>query len=499
MRTSSNTPLLFPQANSLLILFTVINLFNFLDRYVLSAVLVPIKADLGIKSDGDMGRLATAFMLGYFLTSPIFGYLGDKLSRRKLMALGIIGWSYGTCLSGLAQGFAFMMFCRIMVGLGEASFGAIAPAVISDAFPAGRRNKAITFFSLAIPIGAAIGFTIGGVIASQLGWRYAFFITGLPGFLLAILLFFLPEPARGLNDNVESVKEKITLQSIKKLFRNREYMLVNLGYIFYTFSMGAFSFWGPTFLHRVHGMKEADASLFLGPCLVVGGIIGTLFGGYIANRWRKKSSDGYAKLLVVSMLLAVPFNFIAFLTENTLLSMICIAVSLIFLFQSTGPINTVIVESVAPNIRASAMAICIFMIHAFGDLWSPELVGRVSDQYANKLKIEVNHALNESNHYKDDGNKSLISLFGKSDVKKIEFNSIKDTKGGFEKFYYVQLVNVSKTNNYLNKLKSDKRIIRVEKLGNLRIGMLILPGAFLVAGVFWFFLMLVQRRKAEQV
>jgi predicted MFS family arabinose efflux permease len=160
-------------------------------------------------------------------------------------------------------------------------------------------------------------------------------------------------------------------------------------------------------------LDVADASLFLGPTLVVGGILGTLIGGYFANKWRERSPSGYAKLLVISVLCAVPFSFISFLTENTLLSMVCIALSLIFLFQSTGPINTVIVESVAPNMRASAMAICIFMIHAFGDLWSPELVGRVSDQFG----------------------------------------------------------------------------------GNLRIGMLILPGAFLLAAVFWFFLIKEQDKK----
>ncbi|MFM7724094.1 MAG: spinster family MFS transporter [Bacteroidota bacterium] len=406
----------FPMAKRLLILLTVINLFNFLDRYVLSAVLEPIKADLGIKSDADMGRLATAFMLGYFVTSPIFGYLGDKLSRRKLMAIGIIGWSLGTCLTGVAQGFSFMIFCRIMVGLGEASFGAIAPAVISDAYPSERRNKAITFFSLAIPIGAAFGFALGGIIAAQLGWRSAFFITGIPGFLLAALLFFVPEPARGLNDSTNEQKDKISLKGIAALAKNKEYLYVNLGYIFYTFAMGAFSFWGPTFLHRVHGMDEANASLFLGPSLVVGGIVGTLIGGALANRWRAKSSAGYAKLLVISMLLAVPFSFVSFLTENTLLSMICIVISLIFLFQSTGPINTVILESVPSTMRASAMAICIFMIHAFGDLWSPELVGRVSDG-----------------------------------------------------------------------------------AGNLRIGMLILPGAFLLAALFWGFLYREQQCKNETI
>ncbi|MBM3164105.1 MAG: MFS transporter [Bacteroidetes bacterium] len=382
MQSNSSDHRPFPMAKRLLILLTVINLFNFLDRYVLSAVLEPIKEDLGIQSDADMGRLATAFMLGYFLTSPIFGYLGDKLSRRKLMAVGIIGWSLGTCLTGLAQGFSFMIFCRIMVGLGEASFGAIAPAVISDAYPSNRRNKAITFFSMAVPIGAACGFALGGILAAQLGWRSAFFITGLPGFLLAALLFFIPEPERGMND-VGEKKEKISLKSIWALSKNKEYLLVNFGYVFYTFAMGAFSFWGPSFLHRVHGMKEADAALFLGPCLVFGGIVGTLIGGYFANLWRQSNPAGYAKLLVVSMLFAVPFSFISFLTQNTLLSMICIGISLIFLFQSTGPINTVILESVPSSMRASAMAICIFMIHAFGDLWSPELVGRVSDSVGN--------------------------------------------------------------------------------------------------------------------
>ena len=403
-------------ANRLLWVLTIVNLFNFIDRYVLSAVLEPIKAELNIKSDADMGRMATAFMLGYFLTSPIFGYLGDRLSRRKLMAIGVIGWSLGTCLTGIAQGFSFMIFCRVLVGLGEASFGAIGPAVISDAYDAKKRNKAITIFSLAVPLGAALGFALGGVIAAKLGWRNAFFITGLPGFLLAVLLFFVPEPTRGQSDGMLLTKEKMKLSDLKSLLRNRSYLYVNFGYVFYTFAMGAFSFWGPAFLNRVHGMDLADASLFLGPTLVVGGIIGTLIGGYFSNKWRQKSPSGYAKLLVISVLCAIPFSFVSFMTENTMLSMICIAISLIFLFQSTGPINTVIVESVSPTMRASAMAICIFMIHAFGDLWSPELVGHVSDHFS-----------------------------------------------------------------------------------NLRIGMLILPGAFLLAAFFWYLLLKEQKRNGEQV
>lgn len=375
-----------PGARKILIVLTIVNLFNYIDRYVLSAVLEPIKKELNISSDADMGRLATAFMLGYFITSPIFGYLGDRISRRKLMAIGVIGWSLGTCLTGVAQIFSFMIFCRVMVGLGEASFGAIGPAVISDAFSGKKRNQAITIFSVAVPIGAAIGFALGGYLGATLGWRAAFFITGFPGFLLAILLFTIPEPSRGQSDGTLATADKINIKKLGALFRNKQYMLATIGYVFYTFAMGAFSFWGPAFLSRVHGMNVNDATMFLGPALIVGGLLGTLLGGYLANKWRRKNPAGYAILLSVSVFIAVPFSFISFLTTDTTLSLVAIAISLLFLFQATGPINTILVECVPSNMRASAMAICIFFIHAFGDIWSPELVGHVSDRF-NSLRI----------------------------------------------------------------------------------------------------------------
>lgn len=374
-------------AKTLLIVLTIINLFNYLDRYVLSALIEPIKSELGVQDDGDMGRLATAFMLGYFLTSPLFGYLGDKFSRKKLMAIGVVGWSLGTCLTGVAQAFSFMIFCRVLVGLGEASFGAIGPAVISDAYSPKKRNNAMTIFYLAVPIGAALGFTLGGLIAASWGWREAFFITGLPGFLLAVVLFFVKEPMRGESEYDEIKTKKAKFADIVGLTKNKHYMLAVSGYVAYTFSMGALSFWGPAFLSRVHHMSVEESSLFFGPTLILGGILGTVIGGYLATRWKKKSAAGYAKLLAISVLLAVPFTFYGFITEDAKLCMISIAIALVFLFQSTGPINTVLVESVTPAIRASAMAIAIFCIHAFGDLWSPELVGRLSDYYSNDLRM----------------------------------------------------------------------------------------------------------------
>lgn len=374
-------------AKSLLWVLTIINLFNYLDRYVLSSLLEPIKAELEVKDDGDMGRLATAFMLGYFLTSPLFGYLGDRFSRKKLMAIGVIGWSLGTCLTGVAQAFSFMVFCRVLVGLGEASFGAIGPAVISDAYSPKRRNNAMTIFYLAVPIGAALGFTLGGLIAASWGWREAFFITGLPGFLLASLLFFVKEPNRGESEPDRVSAKKANLSDVWALTKNKHYMLAVAGYIAYTFSMGALSFWGPAFLTRVHGMSVEQSSLFFGPALILGGILGTIIGGYLATRWKTRSAGGYAKLLALSVFLSVPFVFYGITTNNSIHCMISIAIALVFLFQSTGPINTILVETVSPSIRSSAMAIAIFSIHAFGDLWSPELVGRISDFYAGDLRM----------------------------------------------------------------------------------------------------------------
>ncbi|NBO39334.1 MFS transporter [bacterium] len=370
-----------PGARRILIVLTFINLFNYLDRYVLSAVLEPIKAELKITDDGDMGRLATAFMLGYFLTSPFFGYLGDRLSRKRLMALGVVGWSLGTCLTGLAQALSFMIFCRVLVGLGEASFGAIGPAVISDAYSKEKRNGAMTIFYLAVPLGAAFGFVLGGLIAAKMGWRHAFYWTGLPGFLLAAVLLFVPEPKRGQSDDSAEGAKKVTFADIKSLAHNRQYILAVVGYIFYTFAMGAFSFWGPTFLTRVHHLDGQQASGFFGPTLVLGGVLGTLVGGKIATKWQKASPAGYARLLSISVLLAVPFAFFAFITADPMMAMASMAIALVFLFLSTGPINTVLVECVPANARASAMAISIFAIHAFGDLWSPELVGRVADAF----------------------------------------------------------------------------------------------------------------------
>jgi len=166
-------------------------------------------------------------------------------------------------------------------------------------------------------------------------------------------------------------------------------VLVVLGYTAYTFALGAFGHWGPTFLHRAHGVAVDQADEFFGAVLVVAGLVGTLIGGFAATAWQKRNHAGYAWTLGLSVLVAVPLAFGAFLAVSTFWSMTFLAAAMFFLFLSTGPVNTLILETAPVNLRASAMAVSIFTIHLFGDMWSPEIVGRLADSFGGNLQKAV--------------------------------------------------------------------------------------------------------------
>ena len=375
-----------------LFILTGLNLFNYLDRYVLSAVALPLQNELHL-SDGQLGRIVTAFMMGYFITSPLFGYLGDRSSRKWLIAAGIFVWSLGTVLTGFAATFAMLLAFRVLVGVGEASYATISPSLISDSYAAERRNNALTIFYAAIPVGAALGNILGGHIAAASSWRHAFIWAGVPGLLLALVLLPFAEPQRGAADHSDLHRVKPKWIDVLGLLRLPNYLLVVLGYTAYTFALGAFALWGPPFLSRVHNVPVENAATFFGTVLVVAGLIGTLLGGLIASAWRKRNPAGYALTLGVSVLLAVPAAALAFILEEKTPAMLCLATAMFLLFFSTGPVNTLILETVPANLRASAMALSIFIIHLCGDMWSPELVGRLSDLIREKFIVEHGPAL----------------------------------------------------------------------------------------------------------
>jgi MFS family permease len=366
-----------------LVALTGLNLLDYLDRQILAAVLTPLKEALRL-SDEQLGTIATAFMIGYFVTSPLFGYLGDRLPRKGLIAAGVFVWSLGTVLSGRANTFVSLLCFRALVGFGEASFGTISPGWIADLFPARRRNNALSFFYLAIPVGSAFGYILGGVLAARYGWRFAFLWAGAPGLLLALALLLLREPVRGASDdNPPPLPEHRPggLRVYARLLGMPAYVLVVAGYVAQTFAMGGFAFWAPTFLHRIHGMDLESAGTFFGGSLVLTGLTATLLGGFAATAWQRRTGTGYAWVLVLSTLAAAPVAFAAFLSADLSASKVALIASMFLLFLSTGPVNTLIVETVPVAMRSSAVAASIFAIHLFGDLWSPRFVGMLSDRF----------------------------------------------------------------------------------------------------------------------
>jgi MFS transporter, Spinster family, sphingosine-1-phosphate transporter len=363
----------------LLLLLTGLNLFNYLDRYIVSAVRTPLAVEFGI-GYGDSGRLFTAFMFGYFITSPLFGFWGDRGTRKWLIAAGIFVWSLSTVLSGWAVNFRQLLLFRVLVGIGEASYASISPSLISDAWAPSRRNNALSVYYTAIPVGCALGFILGGLIAAHWGWRYSFFLAGAPGLLLALTVLPFKEPVRGESEFIDApLVRKPGLMDLLRLFENGRYTLAVGGYIAYTFALGAFSFWGPTFLEKVHHLSTAKADSLFGGIIIVTGLVGTLVGGILATLWRNKQGAGYAWLISLSTLASIPSSFLALTTTRTDVTIIMLTVSIFLLFMCTGPVNTLILESVPVNLRSSAMAFSIFLIHLFGDLWSPEIVGRLAD------------------------------------------------------------------------------------------------------------------------
>jgi MFS family permease len=366
-----------------LAVLTLINLFNYLDRYVVSSLVESLKKSELALTDAQAGSLATAFLVVYMLTSPVFGRLGDRGgSRPRLLAIGVGIWSLATALGGFARNFLGLFAARATVGIGEAAYGTVAPALLADYFPRERRGRVFAVFFAAIPIGSAAGYILGGLIDEHYGWRSAFFIAGAPGLLLGLACLALADPPRGAQDENASAAHpsaRGTWASYRHLLRNRPYALTVLGYAAYTFALGGLAFWAPTFLERVRGLPKDTATVQFGLIVVVTGFIGTFSGGWLGDFFLKRNSQAYLWVSGWATLAAAPIALVAFSAGNRFVYMSAIVVAELLLFASTGPINSAIVNLVAPTERATAVALSILAIHLLGDVPSPPLIGAISD------------------------------------------------------------------------------------------------------------------------
>ena len=363
---------------------TLINLFNYLDRWIVAALAESMKHSELHLSDTQLGFLMTGFLVVYLITAPVFGHLGDTRSRNRLLALGVAIWSVATALAGLARSYVGLFAARAAVGIGEAAYGTISPALLADYFPRQKRGRVFAVFFAAIPVGSALGYIVGGLVDHYFGWRQAFFVAGVPGLVLAFLAYRLYDPPRGIQETgVGSQDTGETPASNKRayatLIRNRPYVLTVLGYAAYTFAIGALAFWTPTFLERVRGIPKAHATVQFGAVVVVTGFVGTYLGGWLGDRLLKVSRQAYLWLSGVVTLLAAPLTLLALAAPQPYVYWPAIVAAELCLFASTGPVNSAIVNEVSPHMRATAVALSIFAIHILGDVPSPSVVGIISD------------------------------------------------------------------------------------------------------------------------
>ncbi len=368
-----------PAGRALLVL-TLVNLFNYLDRFVVSALVESLRADLWL-NDTRLGWLMTSFTIVYSLASPVFGALGDRGRRPRLVGIGVLLWSASTMLSGAARGFYTLLAARAAVGIGEAAYGTISPGLLADWFGLRRRARAYAVFFAAIPIGSALGYIVGGLVEHRFGWRSAFVAAGAPGVLLGLWCLRLDDPPRGASERPWlAMGERGLRATYRRLLDNRPYLLAVAGYAAYTFAVGGMAFWMPAFLERARGVPRAIATVQFGAVVVMTGFAGTFTGGYFADWLRSRRREADLWVCGLATLAAAPLALTVFLTWRPAAYLTALILAQLLLFASSGPVNAAIMNVVPPAERASAAALSILAIHVFGDLPSPMAIGVLSDR-----------------------------------------------------------------------------------------------------------------------
>ncbi|RMG99657.1 MAG: MFS transporter [Deltaproteobacteria bacterium] len=364
-----------------LALLAVLNFLNYADRYVLGAVLEPVRAEFGL-SGTEAGLLGSVFMVVYMCVAPLTGYLGDRARRTRIVALCALAWSLATAATALAGSYAQLLVLRALVGVGEAGYAAIAPSLVADRFTPDRRGRALAWFYLAIPVGSALGFVVGGLVAAAWGFRAAFVVAGAPGLVLAALAWRLPEPPRGALDSAalrpaEPLSPRATWQ---RLVRTPAWVVNTAATALMTFTMGGLAFWMPAFLQRTYDLAVDQANLMFGGATVAAGLLGTFVGGYLGDLRQRNDPAGYFVVSGWGLLVGAPCVLALPLLAGPEAVVALSFVAEFFLFLNTSPLNAALVASVPAHLRASGFAINIFLIHAFGDAVSPTWIGWVSDR-----------------------------------------------------------------------------------------------------------------------
>ena len=359
-----------------LAILTTVYVLNFLDRTLIYILFTPIKKEMAF-SDLQLALLGTtSFVIFYTLLGIPFGRLADRSSRKNLIAVGLAVWSLFSGLTGFAHSFWGIFFCRVMVGVGEATLGPAALSLLSDFFPPRMRATVQSIYSSGIALGGGLAFFLGGWIAQDHGWRWAFYALGFPGLVLALLVFLLREPPRG---RTESLPNAPSTADWRLLFRSVPLRYLYLGYALFALSSNNLGIWGPAFFIRVHGLSLRTVGIAAGLLSIVVGIPVTILGGYFSDRFRRVFSGGRMAFTAAAAMVSIPL-WLALLRSDNLSLLLAINVVLYGLaLMWVAPAAADVHEIVGPNLRGLGIGVFFSTanIVAYG-IGSP-LIGKLND------------------------------------------------------------------------------------------------------------------------
>lgn len=365
-----------------LVLLTALNLLNYVDRSVLFAVQPLVQKEFHL-TNTQVGYLTSAFLLFYMVAAPFTGPLADRYSRKLIIVLGAVFWSGLTLLTAVTHSYLALLIRHTLVGIGEATFVTIAPTFVADLYPEQKRGRILGVFYLAIPVGTAAGYLLGGNLGATYGWRFPFYVAAAPGFLLALAILFIPEPERGQFDSLEQTPER---SSLGGLATNPAFWTATLGMAMMTFALGGLQVWMPTFLSQARGYSLQSANLLFGGIIVVDGTVASLAGGWLGDYLLRRNQSAYYSVSAVSMALGVPLMILALFARGPVMLPAMGAAAFLLLFN-TSPLNAAVINSVGAPIRATAIAVNIFVIHLLGDVPSPTLMGFIADRRSLQLSF----------------------------------------------------------------------------------------------------------------
>lgn len=370
-----------PYAYYVLAVLFVVYIFNFIDRQILAILLEPIKKDLQV-SDTALGFLTGfAFAVFYTFAGLPLARIADRWVRRSLIAISLATWSVMTAVSGLARNFTDLAIARISVGIGEAGASPSAHSILSDYFPPAKRATVLAIYASGIYVGVGLGYWLGGWINDMYGWRTAFFVVGLPGVFMALLVrFTIREPARGMSERHVTAPQVYTLKETWRFFSSlptgRRLALAAGFHAFVSYGLGA---WIPAFFVRVHHMTPGELGGWLSWITALGGGGGTFFGGWIADRWVRHQPQARTYVAMIGVVFAIPTVTAALLLENTKWALLAYLPASVCSTVWIGPAFATAQDLVPPAMRAMASAVFLFITTIIGMGAGPQTVGILND------------------------------------------------------------------------------------------------------------------------